>query len=68
MTDNMNPFADLELSLAIGLRWTLRDIRGKRWLMSPVDQDHLNTLIEMGLVEMRGDEPFLTNAGLDVIV
>ena len=67
MTED-NSFANLELSPAIALRWTLRDIRGKRWLMSPIDQTHLKTLIEMGLVEMRGDEPALTNAGLDLIV
>ena len=68
MTDNTDPFSDLDLKQAIDLRWTLRDIRGKRWVMSPIDPGHLKTLIEMGLVEMRGAEPALTNAGLDLII
>jgi hypothetical protein len=62
VTDATDPFKH-----AVDLRWTLRDIRSKRWLLSPIDQGHLKTLIEMGLVEMRGDEPALTDAGLDVI-
>jgi hypothetical protein len=40
----------------------LRDIKGKRTKLSPVSPDDLQTLIEMGLVEMR-DEPLLTNEG-----
>ena len=60
--------ASLPRDIAIALRWTLRDIRGKRWKMSPIDQGHLNTLIIMGLVEMRGDQPALTNEGQDAIV
>jgi hypothetical protein len=67
MTDPQNPFADLDLQHAIDLRWTLRDIRAKRWKLSPLDEAHLRKLIEMGLVEMRDDQPALTNSGLDAI-
>jgi hypothetical protein len=62
-----NPFSDLDLQQAIDLRWTLRDIKAKRWLLSPINPSHLEQLIAMGLVEMRNDSPLLTNAGLDVI-
>jgi hypothetical protein len=41
----------------------LRDIKASRTKLSPVSPDDLRTLIEMGLVEMRGDEPVLTDAG-----
>jgi hypothetical protein len=34
MTDAENPFSDLDLQQAIDLRWTLRDIRAKRWKLS----------------------------------
>jgi hypothetical protein len=67
MTDPQNPFSGLDLQLAIDLRWTLRDIRAKRWKLSSIDETHMRTLIEMGLVEMRDDQPALTNAGLDAI-
>jgi hypothetical protein len=68
MTDSADPLAKLNLVQAIDLRWTLSDIRGKRWKMFPIDPSHLKTLIEMGLVEMRNVDPYLTNAGLDIIV
>ena len=68
MTDSSDPFAKLDLKQAIDLRWTLRDIRGKRWTLSPIDPDHLKTLIDMGLVEMQDGQPALTNSGLDVVV
>jgi hypothetical protein len=29
-----NPFAHLDLQQAIDLRWTLRDIKAKRWVLS----------------------------------
>ena len=45
----------------IDLRWTLKDIAGKRpWL---INKEHLATLIDLGLVEMREDVPHLTIAG-----
>jgi hypothetical protein len=62
MTDQ-DPFSGLALDRAIHLRWVLRDIVGKRTKLSPVSPDDLRTLIEMGLVEMRGEIPVLTHAG-----
>jgi len=64
MTDQPDlPLAGLRLDTAIHLRWVLRDIKGNRTKLSPVDPDDLRTLIEVGLVEMRDDEPVLTNEG-----
>jgi hypothetical protein len=51
---------------SIDLVWTLRDIKAKRTLL-PVDPDHLQELIDLGLVEMKGDVPVLTNAGHQVL-
>jgi hypothetical protein len=51
---------------SIDLVWTLRDIKAKRTLL-PVDPDHLQELIDLGLVEMRQDVPVLTNAGHQVL-
>jgi hypothetical protein len=68
MTDTENPFAGLDLQQAIDLRWTLRDIRSQRWRLSPINPSHLEKLIAMGLVEMRDNDPVLTNAGVDVIL
>jgi hypothetical protein len=39
--DPQDPFSDLELQQAINLRWTLRDIRAKRWKLLPIDETHL---------------------------
>jgi hypothetical protein len=67
MTDE-KPFAHLDLQQAIDLRWTLRDIKAKRWVLSPINPSHLEKLIAMGLVEMRADNhPVLTNSGLDAV-
>jgi hypothetical protein len=64
MTDQPDsPLAGLSLDTAIHLRWVLRDIKGKRTKLSPVNLDDLRTLIEMGLVEMRDEVPVLTNEG-----
>jgi hypothetical protein len=46
----------------------LRDIKNNRLKWSPINQDDLRTLIEMGLVEMRDDAPVLTNAGVSAII
>jgi hypothetical protein len=59
--------AGLDLDTAIRLRWVLRDIRGKRTKLSPISQNDLMALIELGLVEMQNDEPALTNAGMRAI-
>ena len=50
---------------AIRLRWALRDIKGKRLKFSPVDPNDLRTLIDMGYVEMKSDQPVVTSAGLE---
>jgi hypothetical protein len=62
-----DPFRDLDIKEAIDLRWTLRDIKAKRWKLSPINPSHLEQLKAMGLVEMRNDELVLTNAGFDAI-
>lgn len=62
-----DPLRDLDIKEAIDLRWTLRDIKAKRWKLSPIDPTHLEKLKAMGLVEMRNDELVLTNAGFDAI-
>jgi hypothetical protein len=64
MTDQHNPFATFDLVKAIELRWTLRDIAAKRLQLSPVAPGDLRTLIDLGLVEMQDDVPFLTGAGM----
>ena len=63
MTDNPNPFADLDLERGIALRWMLRDIKARRSKLSPVSDADLSALMDLGLVEMRDDAPVLTNAG-----
>jgi hypothetical protein len=60
MDDNEDPLARFGLE-AIDLRWTMRDIAGKRWFI--LNQAHVPQLIELGLVEMRDNRPFLTVAG-----
>jgi hypothetical protein len=61
------PFANFSLERAIALRWILRDIHAKRLKMSPISDGDLNTLIELGLVEMSDDTPSLTQAGKTVL-
>jgi hypothetical protein len=51
----------------IALRWVLRDIRSNRLKWSPINQNDLRTLIEMGFVEMRDGLPVLTNIGSHAI-
>ena len=62
-----NPFAELSLEKAIGLRWTLRDIQARRLRMSPVSNDDLFALTELGLIEVRDEGPVLTQAGTAVL-
>ena len=57
------PLAGLDLDTAIRLRWALRDIKAERTKLSPVRPDDLRMLAELGLIEMRDDEPVLTNEG-----
>jgi hypothetical protein len=53
----------LNLDTAIRLRWTLRDIKARRTEFSPISQNDLMALIELGLIEMRDEAPQLTDEG-----
>jgi hypothetical protein len=53
---------------AIALRWVLRDIKANRLKLSPVNEQDLRDLINIGLVEIRNDAPVLTNAGVTAIL
>jgi hypothetical protein len=55
---------ELDLSTAIQLRWTMRDIRGNRTKFSPVRADDLTALMDLGLVELRDGLPRLTTLGV----
>jgi hypothetical protein len=57
----------LDVDTAIRLRWALRDIRAKRTKFSPVSEDDLSTLTQMGFIEMRDDVPALTHEGHSVL-
>ena len=56
--------AGLDLDTAIRLRWAMRDIRAKRTNWSPVSENDLAALIDLGLVEMREEVPRLTGLGV----
>ena len=62
-----NPFAQFSLEKAIGLRWTLRDIQARRIKMSPVSDEDLRLLTDLGLIEVRDEGPVLTQAGIAVL-
>lgn len=62
-----NPFAELGLERGIGLRWTLRDIQARRLKMSPVSDEDLRVLTELGLIEVREEGIVLTQAGTAVV-
>ena len=62
-----NPFAELGLERAIGLRWTLRDIQARRLKMSPVSDEDLAVLKDLGLIDVRDEGPVLTPAGIAVV-
>ncbi|KAA0076090.1 hypothetical protein CIW50_07460 [Tardiphaga sp. P9-11] len=47
----------------IELLWTLRDISGGRLKLSPITEDQLSELLEMGFVEVVDDQVKLTGAG-----
>lgn len=63
MTREPQPLAGLSLERAIRLRWALRDIKAKRTRITPVIPDDLQTLIELGLIEMWDEVPVLTVDG-----
>jgi hypothetical protein len=56
--------AGLDMYTEIRLRWAMRDIRGKRTKMSPVSENDLTALIDLGFVEMHEGVPALTEFGL----
>jgi len=56
--------AGLDLDTAIRLRWAMRDIRAKRTKSSPVSENNLAALIDLGFAEMRGGIPRLTGLGV----
>jgi hypothetical protein len=62
-----NPFAELGLERAIGLRWTLRDIQARRLKMSSVSDEDLRVLTELGMIEVRDEGPVWTQAGTTVV-
>jgi hypothetical protein len=66
MNNGTSEISGVDPLRSIDLVWTLRDIKAKRTLL-PVDPDHLQELIDLGLVEMRQDVPVLTNAGHQVL-
>jgi hypothetical protein len=61
------PFANLELEKAIALRWALRDIVAKRLKLTPLKQDDLQTLVELGLIEVRDGVPVVTQTGFEAL-
>jgi hypothetical protein len=67
MNDPKKGLASLGLDNAIRLRWALRDIKGKRLMLTPVDPNDLRTLIDMGYVEMKDEDPVVTSEGLQEI-
>ena len=67
MTTENDPFRGLDLKEAIDLRWSLRDIRARRWTITPIKGEHIERLQAMGLIEFVNDEPVVTSTGLSVI-
>jgi Mn-dependent DtxR family transcriptional regulator len=47
----------------IDLDWTLRDIYANRLKMSPITEEQLSELLEMGLAEVVNDQVKLTERG-----
>jgi hypothetical protein len=58
------PLAEFDLEKAIALRWAMRDILGDRLKLSPIEDDHLRTLVDLGFVEIKDQTPIVTPAGL----
>jgi len=56
--------ARFDLETAIALLWALRDIVAQRTRLLPVKPDHLQTLLDLGMVEMRDGAPLVTDTGL----
>jgi len=62
------PTKQIHRARLIELRWVLGEIKSDRLKWCPVSPHDLQMLIEMALVEMRGEIPRLTNAGIDAII
>jgi hypothetical protein len=56
--------ANFNLEKAIALRWAMRDIVANRLKLTPLKEEDLQTLIELGFVEMRDGAPLVTPSGL----
>ena len=65
MMTETDPLAHFGLD-AIDLRWTLMDIAARR--SRPISKQHLAQLLELGLVDIQENVPYLTIAGEDVIL
>jgi hypothetical protein len=52
---------------AIRLRWVLRDIIANRLKFCPIAPNDLQTLIDLGCVEMKDEVPTVTMFGLDQV-
>jgi hypothetical protein len=64
MADQLRSVLDgLNLDTAIRLRWALRDIKAGRIKLTPLSENDRMALIELGLIEMRDDQPVLTDEG-----
>jgi hypothetical protein len=61
------PFATFDLEKAIALRWALRDIVAKRLKLTPVGEDDLRILSDLGYVEVQDGAPVVTQAGLEAL-
>jgi hypothetical protein len=61
----MSELKSLPLDEAIRLRWVLRDIRARRFIVSPLDPADVQKLTQMGYVEIRDALPALTTKGMD---
>ena len=61
---SMSELKSLPLDEAIRLRWVLRDIRAKRFVVSPLDPADVQRLNQMGFVEIQDTLPVLTAAGM----
>ena len=64
-TDRVDDMADgFQPAEEIDLRWTLRDIRSRRFMIASISAETIQKLSDLGLIEMQGDQPVLTEAGL----
>ncbi|VIO78653.1 hypothetical protein [Bradyrhizobium ivorense] len=63
----MSRLKSLPLDEAIRLRWVLRDIRARRFIISPLDPADVQKLGQMGCIEIHNSLPVLTAAGMDEI-